>query len=149
MEFRMLDTPSFDAPAAPAAPAPKLDRRAKYDEREINRACIRHWEVVRFWLADWKGKPTADVRRLNPTNTPLDPNRGRPYGVPDVSPRLIEFRGPDYRPDILGAWDSLGNGAKGDCLIDLVVYLSGGCDRRVAGEFLRDLVAKIVEVPAA
>ena len=29
MEFRMLDTPSFDAPAAPAAPAPKLDRRAK------------------------------------------------------------------------------------------------------------------------
>ncbi len=148
----MLDTPSFDAPAAPAAPAPKLDRRAKYDEREINRACIRHWAVVRFWLADWKGKPTADVRRLNPSNKPLDSNRGTPYGVPDVSPRLVEFRGPypfeDGR-EKLGSWVSLGNGARGDSLVDLVIFLSSGCDRRVAGEFLRDLVAKIVEVPAA
>jgi hypothetical protein len=131
------------------SPAPKLDRRAVYDERAINRACVRHWEVVRHWLADWKGRPTADVRRLNPANKPIDPNRGRPYGVPDVFPRLIEFRGPDHRPDTLGAWNSLGNGACGDSLLDLVIYLSGGCDRRVAGEFLRDLVNRIVEVPAA
>jgi hypothetical protein len=69
MEFRMLDTPSFDEPAAPAAPATKLDRRGGYDERAIARACIRRWDdVVKHWLFDWKGKPTADVRRLNPSN---------------------------------------------------------------------------------
>lgn len=128
------------------------DRRAGYDEREIVRACIKHWEVVRHWLADWKGRPSADVRRLNLANKPIDRNRGRPYGEPDVSPRLVEFRGPypfeDGR-ETLGSWHCLGNGARGDSLVDLVVYLSGGCDRRVAGEFLRDLVAKIVLVPAA
>jgi hypothetical protein len=146
MEFRMLDTPSFDEPAAPAAPATKLDRRGGYDERAIARACIRRWDdVVKHWLFDWKGKPTADVRRLNPSNKAIDHNFGRRYGELDTSPRLVEFSGPypfeDGR-EKLGSLVCRGNGARGDSLVDLVVYLSGGCDRRAAGEFAAILSRK-------
>jgi hypothetical protein len=144
----MLHLAAVDVDDEQAAPAAQRAKAAGYDERAIGRACVRHWDVVQHHLFDWKGLPTSDVQRLNPANKPIDHNRGRPYGVPDPRPRLIEFRGPDHRPDTLGAWNSLGNGAKGDSLIDLVIFLSGGCERRAAGEFLRDIAARIVEVPA-
>jgi hypothetical protein len=135
-----------DEPAVSAAPAPKLDRRAGYDERAINRACIKHWATVYHMLVDLRGFPSGEIRALLPSNAPLDPNRGRQQ----TGPRIVELSGPDYREDDggPGGWVCRGNGASGPDCISLVQYLSGGCDRRVAGDYLKSLTDRLVELPS-
>ena len=54
-------------------------------------------------------------------------------------PRLVQFNGPDYREDTLGAWFTLGgDGARGSNLFELEMYF-GQCDLKTATTFLRDL----------
>ena len=118
-----------------------LDRVCKYDEREINRRAVKHWPVVYNMLVDMFGRPLGEVQRLGNPNLVNDPNKRRPDG-----PRLTELRGPS---PVTFNWHCLGNGAKGEDVIDLVAYLAGGCDRRTAGDFLKSLTDRLVELAAA
>jgi hypothetical protein len=127
MEFRMLDRP------------------AKYDEREINRACVRHWGLIRNYLVDMHGR--SMVRSLNPNHIAPDPNRARPLGCP----QLRELRGPSAwdADGSIGSWADVGTGQSGKSVVDLVVYLADEVDRRVAADFLAELVSRIATVEAA
>ena len=119
-----------------------LDRPQTYDAREINRKAIQHWPILYNMIVDMHGRPLGEVRRLNPNFVE------QPHGVHRHNgPRLVEFRGPGGSPNE-GSWVCLGNGAKGDDLIDLVAYL-GETDRRTAGEWLGGVVKRIVSVEAA
>jgi hypothetical protein len=122
-----------------------LDRPAKYDEREINRKAVKHWGVIRNYLVDMHGR--SMVRSLNPNHIAPDPNRARPPGTP----QLKEFRGPaPWQPDgSIGSWVDLGTGQSGKSVVDLVVYLADGVDRRTAADFLAALVDRIAIVEAA
>ena len=93
-------------------------------------------------LTDLRGWPIGDVASLGPNYKP-SPN-GRVRGAD--GPRLIGFKGPDYREETLGAWYCLGDGAKGENLFELVQYLSGGCDFEIATAFLKDVAARLVEI---
>lgn len=115
-----------------------LDRPG-LDTREINRRAIKHWSTIYNMLVDWHGRPLGEVQRLGNPNLVIDPNKRRPNG-----PRLIELRGPSA---IDFSWFCLGNAAKGEDVIDLVAYL-GECDRQTAGQFLRDLTDRFVEIAA-
>jgi len=114
-----------------------FDRPSTFDAREVNRRAVKHWPVVHNMLVDMHGRPLGDVMRLGNPALFIDPNKRRPEG-----PRLVELRGPS---PVNFSWCCLGNGAKGDDVIDLVAYL-GGCDRRTAGEFLKGLTDRLVEV---
>lgn len=113
--------------------------RAGLDSREINRRAVKYWPTIYNMLVTWHGLPLGEVQRLGNPNLVIDPNKRRPNG-----PRLIELRGPS---PVNFSWHCLGNGAKGDDVIDLVAYL-GECDRRTAAEFLRDLTDRFVEIAA-
>jgi hypothetical protein len=54
------------SPILDEEPAAKLDKPAKYDAREINRAALKHWPIVASHLFDLKGFPLGDVARLGP-----------------------------------------------------------------------------------
>jgi hypothetical protein len=125
----------------------QIDGRSYGYEDELARIrqlWAQHWQTVYHMLVDLRGFPSAEIRALNPANAPLDPNRGRQQ----TGPRLVEFSGPDYREDDggPGGWVCRGNGASGPDCISLVQYLSGGCDRRVAADYLGRLVDRIAIV---
>jgi hypothetical protein len=123
-----------------------LDRPAadKFDAREINRRGVQLWPVLRDHLVGLNGRPTGEVRRLNPNYVAQDPGRARPSG----SPQLREFRGPSsYELDGgPGAWRDVGTGKGGPDLISLIEYL-GQTDRRTAADFLKSICSRLVEVP--
>jgi hypothetical protein len=131
-----------------------LDRVAKefsYDARELSRKSVAAWAIIYPELVDWRGWARDDVRRLGPNYTPPDPNnRNRPAGWPRVS----GLRGPsgyDAKGNV-GSWVCVGyesGGARGDDVVDLVVFLSGGASRRVCAEHLSDLLGRLVTVRAA
>jgi hypothetical protein len=123
MEFRMLDRP------------------AKYDAREINRKARKYFVLLHSAIADLHGRPTQEIRRLANPSFADDPSRRRQPG----GPQLSMFSG----PGIDGEWCCRGNGASGKDLVSLIQYLSGGCEYRVAADWLSDFVNRIVEVPAA
>jgi hypothetical protein len=135
-----------DEPAAPAAPAATLAKKPGFDARSVNRKAVALWGTVFHMLIDLRGFPSGEIRALNPANAPLDPNRGRQQH----GPRLVEFSGPDCREDDggPGGWVCRGNGASGPDCISLVQYLSGGCDRRVAGDYLKSVTDGLVELPS-
>jgi hypothetical protein len=137
----MLHLAAVDEPAAPAAPT---RAKPRYDEREINRKAVKHWGIIRNYLVDMRGR--SMVRSLNPNYIAPDPNRARPPGCP----QLKEFRGPaPWQPDgSIGAWVDVGTGQSGKSVVDLVIFLADGVDRRVAADFLAELVSRIVEVAA-
>lgn len=141
----MLDRPKFapidDAPKAVAIVRPPAE---KFDARSINRKAVAAWAVIYHLLVDLRGFPSGEIRALNPANAPRDPNKGRPQD----GPRLTEFSGPDYREEDggPGGWVCRGNGASGPDAISLVQYLAGGCDRRVAADYLGRLVDRIAIV---
>jgi hypothetical protein len=109
-----------------------------YDEREIERKAVKFWHLLRYELTDRYGLPHIEVRRLTNPNCAGYPN-GRPTN--QSGPRLSEFRG--FHPDDW-SWYCLTSGAKGIGPISVVMYLAGpGCDRRRAGDFLRDLTDRV------
>jgi hypothetical protein len=128
-----------DEPVAAAAPV--LDKAA-IDRREINRKALKFWPVIKDHLFDWHGRSL--IRNLGPGYVHQDPSRAR---IP--VPTLKEFRGPmPWMPDgTTGSWMDVGTGRRGDDLIALVEVL-GACDRKVATAFLKDLVERLVEIPA-
>jgi len=121
----MLDRPST------------VSGRADFD---LTAKILRHWGVVYNLLVDWHGYPVADISRLGDARFIPDENGRRPPG----SPRLLELRGPGWE----GGWCCLGNGAQGKDLADMIIYLSGGCERRVAMEYLSSLADRLVEIAA-
>jgi hypothetical protein len=139
----MLDTRLAvdDEPAAPA-PARAPAKPGLGDMRAHTRKALKNWPIVYNQLVDMHGWPLG-VAALNPNYKPSPNGRIRGAG----GPRLDGFSGPDYREETLGAWHCRGNGASGGSLVELIQYLSGGVEHRVAAEFLRDLVDRIVEVP--
>jgi hypothetical protein len=112
-----------------------------YDARAVSRAALKHWPIVASYLYDFKGYPLAEVARLNQNYVVQDPGRARPHG----NPRIIELRGPSPHDD--GSWHCLGSDARGEDVISLVAYL-GQCDHRTAGEWLKSLCSRLVEVAA-
>jgi len=119
----------------------------RFDAREINRKAVKHWPTIRHMIVDMHGRPLGEVRALNPANPPLDPGRARPHGLP----QLREMRGPspfETGGSGPGDWCDLGTGASGPDVISLIVHLSGGCDRRVAADYLAGLVDRLIEVAA-
>lgn len=128
-----------------------LDRPAQtFDAREINRKAVQGWHVIYHHLVSMHGRPLAAVRDLNPANAPLDPGRARPHN----EPRLSELSGPSPWPNAdgsgPGAWQNRSTGEAGPDVISLVQFLAGeGCDRRVAGHFLKGLTDRLVTVDAA
>lgn len=138
-EISLLDRPHEDVDAS--------DRKARgstvAERREFD-ACaklIRNWSTVYNLLVDWHGWPSPEISRLDggdPANIPNESGR-RPQGAP----RLLEIRG----PGCAGEWCCLGNGARGDDLVAMIVYLSGGCDRRAAVDYLVSLADRLVELP--
>jgi hypothetical protein len=120
-----------------------LDRpNSGYDAREINRAALKHWPIVASHLFDLRGYALGEVARLSPSYIAQEPGRARPPGTP----RLIELRGPS--PHDGGSWRCLGGAsASGEDVISLVAYL-GQCDHRTAGEWLKGLCSRLVELPA-
>jgi hypothetical protein len=136
-----------DAPAAPAARPPVVDKPTaadKFDARSINRAACKNFHILYHMIADLRGFPNGEIWRLNPSNPQIDPSRGRRQD----GPRLACFSGVDHwNEDGPGAWECRGNGASGRDCISLIQYLSNGCERRVAADYLKSLVDRIVEVP--
>jgi hypothetical protein len=134
-----------DEPVTPAAHAPVLDR-AGLDRRSINRKAVRLWPVIRDYLIDRSGRSL--ICHLDPAFVPSDPNRGRPYGVPDPRPKIQQLRGPSpYELDGgPGSWQDVGTGKQGpDCIS--IIEMLGNCSRDVATNYLRDLVDRLVEFP--
>jgi hypothetical protein len=112
--------------------------RSEYD---INAKAVRYWSLIFHECFDLRGRPLACVVRLGNPDAIIDVNKRRPDG-----PRLVHFQG----PGITGSWSNLGPpGASGTDLLELIQWASGGCDRRVAGDFLRSLCDRIVSVEAA
>jgi hypothetical protein len=143
--FLMLARLEIVADEPVAAPAPVLDKAA-IDRREISRKVVKFWPVIRDYLVDRSGRSL--VRHLDPKYVTDDPNRGRPYGVPDPRPQLRELRGPmPWLADgTTGSWMDVGTGKRGDDPISLVEYL-GQCDRKTATTFLKELTDRMVELP--
>ena len=59
-----------------------------------------------------------------------------------MRPQLNMFKGPGWD----GSWTNVGTGARGETLVDLVVYLSGGAPRRACADWLGALVDRFAEV---
>jgi len=119
-----------------------LDRPG-LDTREINRRALKHWAVLYHHLVDFKGHPLDDVARLNRNYKQREPGSPRPHNAP----RLVLLRGPN--PYDGGSWLCLGPpAARGDDVIAMIEYL-GECDRRTAGNFIKDLTDRLVEIAAA
>jgi hypothetical protein len=98
-------------------PSTRDGRRA---HRANKRACDNFVEIYRR-LVSHKGEPLHHVRQLNPDAVRF--------------PRMSQWRlASDF-----GAWRDIGSGAIGNDLIDLIVWLSGGCDRDKAIAFLENL----------
>lgn len=116
-----------------------LDRVSpKYDEREINRKAVQFWPQVYSLIVDMHGRPLPEISRLGDPG--FDPSRPRKAG--EVRPQLNIFKG--IGP--MGQWRNIGAGAQGENIVDLIVYLSGGADRRVCAEWLGRLVDSFAEV---
>jgi hypothetical protein len=142
----MLMTPIIDdEPAASAALSSALAKKPGFDAREINRKAVKHWSTLRHMLVDMHGRPGGEIWALNPANQPLEPGRARPHGLP----QLKEFRGPSpYEKEGSGPgeWADVGTGASGPDVISILQHLAGGCDRRVAADYLKSLTDRIVEI---
>jgi hypothetical protein len=115
-----------------------------FDCRAICRKTVQHWGVIRFLILDLHGRAVGEVRALNPANAPIEPGKARPRN----EPQFKEFRGPSpYEKDgAVGAWLDGGTGASGPDAVSIIEYLSGGCDRRVAADYLKRLTDRMVEV---
>jgi hypothetical protein len=129
-----------------------LDRPAKseftYDARDLSRRAVAAWPVIYPELVDGRGWARDHVRQLGPDYVRPDPNsRLRAAGWP----RAVGLYGPsayDAKGNV-GSWYCVGyesGGARGDDVLDLVVFLTGGASRRVAAEFLSDLLDRVVVV---
>jgi hypothetical protein len=66
---------------------PPVEDKATIDRREINRRACKHFEAIRGYLCDWKGRSVC--RHLGPGHIPQDPSKPL---IP--VPTLREFRGP-------------------------------------------------------
>jgi hypothetical protein len=138
-----------DAEPAPApVVAPKLE---PFDARDLSRRAVAAWGLIAPHLYCRRGFAHDDIRRLGPNYTAPNPNdRGRPEGWP----RVVGLHGPSPYDALgrTGSWLCVGyesGGARGDDLVDLVVFLSGGASRRVCAQWLGALLDRVVVVKAA
>jgi hypothetical protein len=140
-------TLSLVAPIVDDEPVARASKTAadKFDCRAVNRRAVALWPHLRAHIVGIKGQPLGDVLRLNPNYVERDPGRARPAG----GPQLKEFRGPgsDERDGGPGAWRDIGTGEGGPDLVSLIQYLSNGCERRVAADFLKSLCDRMVVIP--
>jgi hypothetical protein len=83
--------------------------------------------IGKLWgqIVNLHGKSLSVVRHLNPQA--------------EAYPALGHFQWKSSQ----GAWTNLGDGSSGNGVIDLIVYLSGGCSRDVAAEFLEGLLEQL------
>jgi hypothetical protein len=90
----------------------------------LNRKAVA--DIVAIWgnLVDLHGRPLRAVRDLNRK------------AAADEFPTLREFRWLNNE----GAWAHLRDGAQGKNIIDFVQYLSAGCPRDEAAEYLEKLL---------
>jgi hypothetical protein len=150
----MLDRPDLnpgivaDEPAA--APAKKAAPIEPFDARDLSRRAVASWGLIAPHLYDRRGFAHDDIRARGPGYVRYDPSRARPEGWP----RVVGLHGPggyDANGNT-GAWQCTGyesGGARGDDAVDLLVFLTGGASRRVAGELLSDLLDRLVVVKVA
>jgi hypothetical protein len=80
--------------------------------------------VVAVWdgLVSLQGEVSRSIKNLNP--------------LADQYPKLREFKWVSAQ----GAWVHLKDGAQGKGILDLVQYLSAGCSRDAAADFLEQLL---------
>lgn len=101
-------------------PSPGERREAK-----INRKAAANFAALHTRLVSLKGHPTAYVRALNEAAGEF--------------PRLNQFRLISEH----GGWINLGSGARGDTVIDFLVWLAGDCERSKAVDFLEDTLVEL------
>ena len=147
-----LATVADDEPGAPIeAKAPRSAAKpGPYDARELSRKAVASWGLISPHLYDRRGFAHEDIRRLGPDFKGYDPSRQRPDGWP----RVVGLHGPSsYDANgNTGAWVCTGyesGGARGDDVVALLVFLSGGASRRVFAEWLSDLLDRLVVVKVA
>jgi hypothetical protein len=127
----------------PVAAVPVLDK-AGLDRRAINRKACKHFSLLYNTIADRYGRSL--IRDIGPG---FRPNPDGVVSIRDALPRLITFAGPNHHDETYGgpgAWQSRGNGAHGSSVISLIQYM-GGCDEKVATDWLRNWTDRIVELP--
>jgi hypothetical protein len=96
-------------------------------EAAIYRLALASWPRLWLLIADLKGNPMAAVREISPER-----------GIADF-PRASSLKW----LIVNGRWADLGSGASGDTVIDLVVWLAGGCERSKAVNFLEQALAEL------
>jgi hypothetical protein len=134
-----------DEPVAPVAkPEP-------FDARDLSRRAVAAWPLISPHLFDRRGFADPDIRRLGPNYKAYDPSRQRPENWP----RAVGLHGPSPYDDASGrtgswfctGWES--GGARGDDVVDFLVFLTGGASRRVCAQALADLLDRVVIVRVA
>jgi hypothetical protein len=105
-------------------------------EHDLEAKALRNWPVLHAIIVDTYGRPQAEIVRLGDHDAKIDVERRNQWR----GPRLREFRGgAGYR-----GWSN-GDGARGDTVADLIVYL-GSCRREKAIGWLESTLSRIVEI---
>ena len=104
----------------------------------LNRKAAKVWSTLVYHLTDLHGRPMYDVQALHP-----DFKHGERH--PRDVPRLVLLKGPSVLDE--GSWFTLGPpAARGNDVISLVEFLSGGAPRSVCASYLQSLVDRFCEV---
>jgi hypothetical protein len=143
----MLHLAAVDVNDEPEAVAVVRPPAEKFDARAINRKAVAAWPILFHMLVDLRGSPSGEIRALNPSLAPIDPNRARPAD----QRRLTEFSGVSHWENAdgsgPGAWHTRApGGGGGKDVISLIQWLATDCDRRVAADYLKSLCDRIAVV---
>ncbi len=92
----------------------------------INRRAAANMSLLWEHINSLTGVPSYAVKALNPAAA--------------AYPSVSEFRWTGER----GAWLNFSTGAAGQNVVDLIVWLSAGCSREAASDFLENLMNKVL-----
>jgi hypothetical protein len=110
----------------------KLPTQTELKIAALERRALANFSMIHGSLVCMYGRPLWAVRALS-------------EHAAEHYPRLNQFRFVDEH----GKWFDIGNGREGVGVIDLVVYLAGGCPRPAATEFLERIVSDLNSTPVA